>query len=136
MSVRSLSSSESSSSSEAALPPLPMSSLTAVESRIYRKLDCMRLTSSAFMIAVLVGIVVVGVLIGLAQARYLLPTASLYAMGGCVVPFVISLIIDCRLRAYAEANNVDPRIYFERRQPSLKQSKGGKSETKKGDKKT
>ena len=108
--------SSSSSSRESSLEEDRPIKMQKIPQHINKKLECMRKTSSVFMLACVVGIVAIVVLVALSQARYLPVAAPLYGIGAAVVPFLISWIIDRVLRCYAEKHHIDVRAYFESRQ--------------------
>ncbi|MFC2049094.1 hypothetical protein ACFLR2_00260 [Chlamydiota bacterium] len=119
--------SSSSSSSENLSPRLSASKLLPQASPgTYKKLDCLRMTSSAFMIAVFVTLAVTTVLIGLSQARYISALTPLFAFSAIVPLFVVTIALDYHLHSVARKNGIDPVEYFRVRQPPPKKPKAEK----------
>lgn len=128
MSVSSTSSSSSSSEDLSVRPNPPP--LTSAQRTVYKKLDRLRMASSALMIAALVMVAVTAVLIGLTQARYIPPVLPLYAFCATVPFLAASIIVDCCLRSIARENHIDPVDYFRVRQPPPIRPKKPKTEKK------
>lgn len=114
MSSRSVSSSSTSSSDYLADPP---PRIKRIKPELLQKLNYLRLSSSAFMIAAVVAVVVGGILIGLSQASYVPPESPLYAFGATVPLILITVALDRTLRCLAYKNNIDPADYFRIYQP-------------------
>ncbi len=111
MSSPSVSASATSSSSQYLLNP-PTCRITTAKKAVIEKLEYLRKTSSAFMIAALVAVVAGGIMIGLAQANYVPIECPFYAFGACVPLILTTIALDCCLRSFARKNNIDPDDYF------------------------
>lgn len=122
-------SSSSSSSSDYLINP-PVNQIKHATLPVIEKLECLRKSSSAFMIATVVSLAVCAILIGLSQANYLIPESPLYALCASVPLIMITIAIDCCLRSYARKNNIDPEDYFrayQRPDPKPKDPKAKKT---------
>lgn len=101
----------SSSSTEYLDPPKKRVHINA-PGHVIEKMERLRKSSSAFVIAAAVAIVVGAVLIGLSQARYLPPETPLYGFGACVPLLLIAIGIDCYFRSIAKKHNIDLPNYY------------------------
>ncbi len=108
MSSTSISSSLSSSVSLHAPPP---------DRRVYKKLDCLRVSANIFMLASVVALLATAVLIGLTSADYLPSTTPLFGVGAFIVLLIPTITLDCIMRSTARKNKIDLVDYMRVRQP-------------------